>query len=215
MEDLIEDARFWLLGTDGQTKIAIIVNFTESYDGLLPLPSQPGEETEESVIAAVNVETHQLQLSKKLIALHYRGVLAKPLIGTVGATFHVFHRTGDDDIEEVFMTTVLPAPVPGATDAPPQTYALTLADLHGDCPIPDGEDPNQEFILDMEDFRVNIRRQTVYTVKGRGLDRAKEILIEKRIWAFNPTYAQDKSGKRRPDDDDEWEEEGVEVKKVK
>lgn len=34
MDDLMADARLWLLGTSGQTKVVIIVNFTDDKRGL-------------------------------------------------------------------------------------------------------------------------------------------------------------------------------------
>lgn len=154
MDDLMDDVRLWLLGTDRQTKIVIVVKFTEhpraAYSDS-PAPSSassaadadadantdtdtdthidadPDEPTEEDqLIASINESTRLGDLTEALLDLDYREALAQPLIGTLAATFHVFRLDETDTIVEDFVATVLPAP---ALEEPDRRYYLDLGTL--------------------------------------------------------------------------------------
>lgn len=217
MEDLMDDARLWLLGTGGQTKVVIIVKFNEGNCGNIlsssPSPSSSSptptgseasdaggdhtpDSTEESRLLADVTSTTRLSiLAETLRNLHLRGELEKPLLGAITATFHVFRRTTEDTVYEDFTTTVLPAP--DADINPPQTYALTLEDLYGGVPVPAGADAQQQFVMDMDDFRRDIAHQVPKMEVKRSLERAKAILAEKGFWLDKATFAGAKKAKRK------------------
>lgn len=215
MENLMDDARLWLLGTARQTKVVIIVKFTEEsrdhasassssseIDGDDTDREEIPEPTEESILlATVNKTTRFSVLAEAILDLHLRGALAKPLLGHITATFHVFRCTAEDTVYEDFTTTVLPAPVPSAENDQPQTYGLTLADLYGDSPVPAGEDPDQRFLMDMDDFRRDIAFQIPEMEEKRSLDRAKAILEGGGYWENKPTFAGAKKAKRKRGDE--------------
>lgn len=218
MENLMDDARLWLLGTARQTKVVIIVKFTEAIRD--DAPSSPSssetdihdadadeipEPTEESILlAGVDKTTRFSVLAEAIRALHLRGALAKPLLGHITATFDVFRCTPADTIFEDF-TTVLPAPEPGADNSQQQTNALILADLYGDTPVPAGADPAQRFVLDMDDFRRDIAFQVPEMEKKRSLDRAKAILEGRGFWENKTTFAGPKKAKRKRDGEEDSE----------
>lgn len=206
MADLLADARLWLLGTAGQTKVVIVVKFTETADAPSS-SSSSSEDTEDeadedpatdeaALLKAVDKTTRFSALADAILDLHHRGALAKPLLGAIAATFHVFRRSpGDADIFEAFTTTVLPEPT--STDPQPQTYALTLKDLYGDTPVPPGTDAAQSFVMDMADFRRDVAFQVPEMEVKRSLDRAKGVLEAKGFWEGRATFAGAKKAKRK------------------
>ncbi|KAG0134922.1 hypothetical protein HOY82DRAFT_634538 [Tuber indicum] len=118
-DNLMDDARLWLLGTEGQTKIVVVLSFTESQ-----LRGNTVEDTtdancnteEQTVIDSINESTTQTNLAQILEQLNQRAKLKKPLIGELSATLHLFRATNDyTDIEEFFNSTVLPLPVSDST----------------------------------------------------------------------------------------------------
>ncbi|CUS07195.1 unnamed protein product [Tuber aestivum] len=107
---LMDDARLWLLHTDGQTRIVIIVSFTESTikHSLQASNKQPEEETqphksmseEETVVDSIDSTTNLNDLAKKLIDLDRRDELRQPLVSSLRATLHVYRASKDGrDIE--------------------------------------------------------------------------------------------------------------------
>lgn len=219
MEDLMEDARLWLLGTARQTKIVIVVKFTEATPDAVPSSSSSSETnvdeadgdaipvSEESILlAAVNKTTRFSVLAGAILDLHLRNALAKPLLGEISATFHVFRRsTAEDTIYEDFTTTVLPAP---DRDSQPQTYELTLADLYGDSPVSTGADPHQRFTMDMDDFRRDIAYQIPEMEVKRSLDRAKAVLEGEGYWEGRATFEGVKKAKRKRGGEEEEDPQG-------
>lgn len=215
MEDLMDDARLWLLGTAGQTKVVIVVKFNEGSCDNVPSTSSStssgsepdnadGEHstvsTKESLLLAdVNSTTRLSILAEALRDLHLRGELEKPLLGDITATFHVFRCTTENTVYEDFTTTVLPAP--NSETNSPQTYALTLEDLYGGSPVPAGEDPHQQFMMDMDDFRRDVAYQIPKMEVKRSLERAKAILAKKGLWQNKATFAGAKKAKRKRGDE--------------
>jgi len=49
LEALLDDARLWLLHTNGQTKAVVLVSFTESYPGSSPEVGNNGPEVEKDI----------------------------------------------------------------------------------------------------------------------------------------------------------------------
>lgn len=209
MENLMDDARLWLLGTARQTKVVIVVKFTEASHDDPPSSSSDSnaddtdgdvipESTEESILlATVTKATRFSVLAESLLDLHRRGALSKPLLGHITATLHVFRCSPANIIYEDFTTTVLPAPEMDADNTQPQTYALTLTDLYGDCPVPAGENRDQRFIMDMDDFRRDIAFQVPKMEKKRSMDRAKAFLEGSGFWESKATFAGAKMAKRK------------------
>jgi len=152
-DNLMDDTRLWLLGTEGQTKIVVVLSFMESQ-----LRGNPVEDTtdansnteEQTVIDSINQSTTQTNLAEMLEQLNQRAKLEKPLIGDLSATLHLFHATKDyTDIEEFFNSTVLPLPVSGSTvrslEVPPSDPSILpvlasnstfLSDPAGDATVP-------------------------------------------------------------------------------
>ncbi|PUU72185.1 acetyl-CoA carboxylase [Tuber borchii] len=131
-DNLMQDARLWLLGTEGQTKIVVILSFTENQ-----LSGNPVEDTtdknnnteEKTLIDSINKSTTQTNLARELKKLNQRALLKKPLIGELSATLHLFHATKDHmDIEEFFKSTVLPLPAGDNSTVVPKAA--------GNCTIP-------------------------------------------------------------------------------
>ncbi|KAG0634358.1 acetyl-CoA carboxylase [Tuber brumale] len=118
-DNLMDDARLWLLGTEGQTKIVVVLSFMESQlrgnqvEDTTDANSDTGEQT---VIDSINQSTTQINLAQMLEQLNQRAKLKNPLIGDVSATLHLFRAMKDyTDIEEFSNSTVLPLPVSDST----------------------------------------------------------------------------------------------------
>ncbi|PUU75201.1 hypothetical protein B9Z19DRAFT_1067613 [Tuber borchii] len=114
-DNLMEDARLWLLGTEGQTKIVVVLSFIENQlrGNLVEDNTDTNSNTEEkTLIDSINKSTTQTNLAQLLEELNQRALLKKPLIGDLSATLHLFRATKDyTDIEEFFNATVFPLPV--------------------------------------------------------------------------------------------------------
>ena len=115
----MDDAHLWLLGTEGQTKIVVILFFMESQ-----LRGNPVEDTtdansnteEQTLIDSVNQSTTQINVAEMLAQLNQCAKWKTPFIGDLSAALHLFRATKDyEDIEEFFNSTVLPLPVSDST----------------------------------------------------------------------------------------------------
>ncbi|PUU73916.1 hypothetical protein B9Z19DRAFT_1094052 [Tuber borchii] len=116
-DNLKEDARLWLLGTEGKTKIVIILSFIENQLRGSPVGDTASNDTnnnteEKTLIDSINGSTTQSTLAEELELLNKRDLLKKPLIGDLSATLHLFRAMKNyTDIEEFFKSTVLPLPI--------------------------------------------------------------------------------------------------------
>lgn len=266
MDDLMRDAALWLLHTDGQTSVVLVLAFSEvigepqlvneatnSEDVSEPQPvhdatilvavpeanldtaganpdpaahdpdAPNGESTdhgtsqaptihpapsssesssddsdipteEELLLASVNRTTKPRTLASCFLALHRRGQLAKPLMGRVDATVHVFRPNATHSgIEQTYTAVLLPAPA----DAEQQVFTLTMADLLGELAeeegIADGE--SVEFPLDM--LRSVVAKQIPKMESMRAMDRAAGLLKSLGLWEEGETFAQSKRSRKK------------------
>jgi len=114
-DNLKDNVCLWLLGTEGPTEIVVVLSFRESH-----IRGTPVEDTinansnteEQTLIKSINQSTTQSNLAQMLEQLNQHAMLKKQLIGDLSATVHLFPANKDYmDIEEFFISTVLPLPV--------------------------------------------------------------------------------------------------------
>ena len=118
-DNLMDNACLWLLGTEGQTKIVVVLSFRESHLRGTPVEdiTNANSNTEEqTLIKSINQSTTQSNLAQMLEQLNQHAKLKKLFIGDLSATLHLFPAKKDyTDIEEFFNSTVLPLPVSDST----------------------------------------------------------------------------------------------------
>jgi len=252
--ELLDDARLWLLHTEGKTKIVIVIAFTESFDGLSPEigdeelrvgnekteieGNKPGVESDKlgvennetevesqelgvendrpevenrelEVSAKDNLSTSEEQmvldsidsttgfhdLSAKLVDLNRRGKLKEPLLGTLGATVHIYKASEDGkDIAESFKATLLPRPMNEEEEGlRPKGFGVTLGDLLGGS-VPEDHNSKDEIEFSLEQLAEFVDTSLPQTVRYKAESRAVKLLREAGEWEERETYAQ---GKRR------------------
>lgn len=226
MDDLKRDARLWLLGTQGQTRVVVVVAFNEIHAPVLqPVPadatdpaatdagqdmptggSSDGSEVdlyheEMALLASINRSTEFLILAEALLSLNHQQKLQKPLLGSVVATVHLFRATpAGDGITEYFSCTLLPLPI--ALDAP-QNIPLTLGDLLSPA-VASAHDlnPDEPVLLPLARLRAIVAKQLPKQESERSMDRAMALMKKRGVWENLPTFAQDKRTKRKRDNED-------------
>ncbi|PUU75338.1 hypothetical protein B9Z19DRAFT_1131471 [Tuber borchii] len=186
-EVLLEDARLWLLQTAGQTKIVIILAFTEvmpkggqvAQDGDTPAgETQDGGQT---FIPKINKETSVIDLAKQLFELNKEGKLAKPLVGNLTAKLSLYKasKTGEEIVED-FSTTKK------CWEAPP----------------PDGHAGDDKITFSIPSLLKYIERSIPYTELFRATHRAKKLRSKVDGLEEEQTFA--KSKRRRLDPMGPW-----------
>ena len=186
-EALLDDARLWLLHTNGETKAVILVSFTESYAGSSPEVGSNGQEVEndipevgeggtimgveddeqggdgekdaqqpeplseeQMVVESIDETTGYHALVARLLDLNRQGKLKEPLVGTLGATVHVYKVCEDGkEIKESFMATLLPPPERGWEEEEISGFGVELVDLLGDN-VPKGHDPKSKVMFSLK-----------------------------------------------------------------
>lgn len=174
-EDLVHDARLWLLGTGLMTTVVIVVSFTE-VTGVDEEPMDDDVLTNEQVVLNhVNSSTQSQDLADELLELHRAGQLSRPLLGQIHSTLHVFRRDATEtQVVKDFSAIVLPVPEhPGAE---PDAFDLTMSDVFGDSTIPAVVDPNARITFSIERLRRVIGRQIPKMERHRAIARAVQIM---------------------------------------
>ncbi|PUU73061.1 hypothetical protein B9Z19DRAFT_1069278 [Tuber borchii] len=200
-EELLEDAKLWLLKTAGQTKVVIILAFTEvmpkrgqvALDGDTPAgETQDGGQT---FIPKIDKEMSVTDLAKQLFEVNKEGKLAKPLVGNLTAKLSLYKasKTGEDIIE-VFSTMVLPRPP--ANDPGPTEFFITIEEVLG-SPPPDGHAGDDKITFSIPSLQKYIERSITRTELFRATRRAKKLRSKVDGLEAEQTFA--KSKKRRLD----------------
>ncbi|PUU72481.1 hypothetical protein B9Z19DRAFT_1069742 [Tuber borchii] len=119
LDELRNDARLWLLHTNGETKIVIIISFTEkkppapaasSISSGPPTLSTPNDESnEQRLLKSINNTTDLRQLAAQLFQLNQDGELQQALLGEITATLYIYKADEcNKDIVKTFSMTLLP-----------------------------------------------------------------------------------------------------------
>ncbi|CUS10855.1 unnamed protein product [Tuber aestivum] len=206
LEKLVEDARLWLLHTDGQTRIVIVVSFTESTikHSLQASNKQPEEATkphrstseEETVVDSIDSTTNLNDLAKKLMDLNRRDELGQPLVSSLKATMHVYRASKDGrEIEKSFEATLFPEPDVDGGD--PKEFGVTMEDLLGDS-LPKGQDPSDCIMFCLDGLREFISSSIPDTERVRAAKRAKKLMVMAGVWEEEETFAQSKRRRLNP-----------------
>jgi len=186
LEDLKKDAQLWLLHTGGQTRVVIVVSFTEKmikHSRKAPEQEtedeeevQPGESAseEETVIDGIDEATDKNNLADRLLDLNRRGNLREPLVSDLGATLHVYRASEDgQDIVQTYGATLLPQlEVEGGG---PEEFGVTMQDILGDS-IPEDKDPGHHIIFSLEELEDFITSSILDTERIRAARRAKKLM---------------------------------------
>jgi len=200
LEDLIDDARLWLLHTGGITKIVIVLCITESntpntVDGdekisedMSKMEKTPMEE--QVLIQAITAETDLNSLAESLITLNTHAKLTKPSVGDLEAIIHVYQACQDEaDIRETFSALVIPAP-PIGSEAPTE-FKLSFMDMFGEN-TPVGLNPNDSIIFSLAKLQEFVTESCEDTEWLRASCRAEKLLKEAGEWEETDTFAQRK-----------------------
>ena len=226
---LLDDARLWLLHTNGQTRAVILVSFTESYGGSSPEVGNNGPEVEKDileveegkpvmgvedneqggggekdaeepvalseeqmVVESIDETTGYHALVARLLDLNSRGKLKEPLVGTLGATVHVYKACEDGkEIKESFVATLLPPPEGDSEEEEISEFGVELVDLLGDN-VPKGHNPKNKVMFSLKELEEFVRTSLPQTEKVRSYTRAEKLLRAAGVWEERETWAQSK-----------------------
>lgn len=194
LTDLIQDARLWLIGSKLRTRVVIIVAFTETKK------SAAGKRDSRLEFDLISSATQVKDLAKGLLELNRKGEIS-PLLGTIKATFHAYRLNSQNNLYECYKEVVLPAPTDEYTgghkgDARP-SFSLTMQDLFGLNPVPEGVDPEHKIVFNMDEFRKIISEQIPAIEHNRSIGRASTILESRGFPEVSVTFAATNSGERK------------------
>lgn len=223
LEELIEDARLWIVGSNFRTRVVILTAFTEVREGYPDnapadnIPDVPDLETEQQLMGNINESRTVKAFAESLLALHRRRGLAVPLLKTIHATLHIYRLDDENNLYESFAATVLPASPPSEVVASPEgdgestdesvsnssadsvaqepDFYLTLKDLFGAFPPPRRADSNFRIGFSVAEFRKAIAQQVPVMEKLRSVHRAVQVLKKKGFYEEPQPYS--KSRKRK------------------
>lgn len=221
MDDVQWDARPWLLGTEGHTRVVVVVAFTEiplerpniataaeadppqdgSTSGSSPDSEVDAFPEETTLLASINDTREFVILAEALLSLHRQRKLHKPLLGSVVTTMHLLRpNPACDSITESFTCTLLP--VPTALDAP-QSIPLTLGDLLSpNIAIANSLNPDELILLPLVRVRAIVAKQLPKQESARSMDRAMGLRKKRAVWEELRSLAQNMRTKRKPDNED-------------
>ncbi|RPA90367.1 hypothetical protein L873DRAFT_1795520 [Choiromyces venosus 120613-1] len=199
-EDLMQDARLWLLHTNGETRIVIVISFTEKNpktgaasvnpDCRPTVSTTDSEENEQSVLDSIDHKTDLNDLAQRLFELNQQGKLQHPLLGKINASLHIYKACGGgEDIVESFATTLLPPP-PEESSAPNE-FGITIKDLLGNH-VPEGHNPADEIVFGLADLQQVMQSSIPRTTRLRATDRAIKLLKSTVGLDEEATFAQRK-----------------------
>lgn len=190
MNQLISDAKLWLLGTSFQTKVVILVAFSEDH------PASSPDNDEDALESSVDSSTEVELLANSILELHRRNALARPLLGSIAATIHVYRLDETHALTQTFSASVLP---PAAAEEP--SFSLTMQDIFGTDPVPPPLDPGREIVFEMDKFRTVILQQVPRMERHRSIARAVGMLERNGFAEEKETFAALK--RKRPDAGDD------------
>ena len=204
-DELLEDARLWLLYTEGETKIVIIIAFAEIEN---KDAGETGGETvggsgtgrkrnaETMMIDTIDESTDYDELVETLIRLNKESSLQKRLVNDVSAILHVYRTTKDKkDVTEVFGETLLPPP--SAESEAPNKFEIELKDVLGD-EVPDDRDATECIIFSLPELREFVEETLPHTELIRAHRRAEKLMRDAGVWEERETFAQYKRRRRGP-----------------
>ncbi|KAG0637774.1 hypothetical protein HOY80DRAFT_1138061 [Tuber brumale] len=193
---LIQDARLWLLHTRGQTRVVIVVAFTENSVEVPTVSDNSDNEVtttitsnkEQILLESISEQTNTSDLAESLLLLNRKGELRCPLVGNLEADLHVYRASATgDDICESFATKFFPTPT--VEDSGPKEFGIKLGELLGDC-IPEGENPDEEVKFSLDHLKECLERSLPHTERLRATDRALSLLRSRVGLPDIETFAQ-------------------------
>ena len=200
LEELKEDARLWLLNTRGQTKIVILMCFTETHiTSGTDLESEVSEDEsaierrqreERILIESIDKSTKLLDLANRLRDLNGQDKLRMPLIGKLQALLNVYRASEDSkDITELFGTTILPSPPVGSEE--PREFQITMQDIFGKD-VPADFKPMDAITFSLPVLEVLVAKSLSATTWLRANRQGKKLMKEAGVWEECVTFAQHK-----------------------
>ena len=198
-DELLEDARLWLLCTEGETRIVIILAFSETNTKNTRKTEDVGaakgrkRSAEKMATETIDESTDYDALVQTLNSLNQQSSLEQPLVRDLSAMLYVYRATEDKkDITKTFGATVLPPP--SDKSKVPKKFKIALKDVLGD----DDRDAKECIIFSLPELREFITESLSDTEWIRAHGRAESLMREARVWEEKETFAQYKRRRRDP-----------------
>ncbi|KAG0638986.1 hypothetical protein HOY80DRAFT_1046509 [Tuber brumale] len=154
---------------------------------------------EQIVLESIDETTGYHALAARLLDLNRQGKLKEPLVGTLGATVHVYKACEEGkEIKESFMATLLPPPE-GDLEPPVGNlekeersgFGVELVDLLGDN-VPMGHDPKNKVMFSLKELEKFVGTSLPETEERRSFARAVKLLRAAGQWEERESWAQSK-----------------------
>lgn len=224
MEDLVKDARLWLLGTGGATKVCIVVHFLEERAARVPKPEsdddndspaaasddEDGDTVSASTEATDPGPVDPFPEETALLA----SITSTTPLNTISSDLLALHRlqqlsqpllrqfTASFHVYRANATltgirkvcTLTVLPAPLPDADSNQTFELSLQDLYGDAAVAEGVDPQRKVRFEMAELREDIADQVPAMEKMRSDARALAVMRQVRGGVGGETFSM---GKKR------------------
>lgn len=225
MDDLQRDAKLWLLNTDGQTVVVLVLAFTEVFgddERTLHTPAVPtddaADETNTNLEAsqattdpessqASDSPTEEARLLSRITDATTPRALAADLLDLhrrhqlskplLGRMHATVHVFRANEALTAIEESYTAVLLPAPADAPQQSFTLTMYDLLGELAEDDGIDPDEEVMFPLEALREVLRQQIPKMERMRAVDRAANVLKGLGLWQEVETFAQYKRSRKR------------------
>lgn len=227
MNDLQRDAKLWLLHTDGQTVVVLVLAFTEVFgdvdepdltavvpdaaDDAADEPDAneeaPQTNTDPESSQASEIPTEEVLLLSSITNATTPRALAADLLDLhrrrqlskppLGRMHATVHVFRANDSLTAIVESYTAVLLPAPADAQQQAFTLTMFDLLGELAEDEGIDPNEQVVFPLDALREVLREQIPKMERMRSVDRAANVLKGLGLWQEVETFAQYKRSRKR------------------
>lgn len=225
MDDLQRDAKLWLLHTDGQTVVVLVLAFTEVFgdddqtDHTAAVPADDTAEetdtnqeasqetTDPATSQASDSSTEEALLLSRITDATTPRALAADLLDLhrrhqlskplLGRMHATVHVFRANEALTAIEESYTAVLLPAPADAQQQAFTLTMYDLLGELAEDEGIGPDEEIMFPLEALREVVREQIPKMERMRAVDRAANVLKGLGLWQEVETFAQYKRSRKR------------------
>lgn len=226
MDDLRRDAELWLLHTDGQTAVVLVLAFTESFgdDGDTALtagvPDPPAavvepdtnQEASQATSDPESSETSDSPTEESLLLSRITDATTPRALAADLLDLHRRHQLSKPLLGRIHATmhvfhandsltaieeSYTAVLLPAPADMQQQAFTLTMFDLLGDLAEDEGIDPDEEVVFPLDALREVVREQIPKMERMTSADRAASVLKGLGLWQEVETFAQYKRSRKR------------------
>lgn len=231
MDDLKADARLWLLGSDGQTCVVIVVAFQEATvalqqsEGGCPTPANVIDGDERAVVDGIESSidnpydpSHdQYPEEQALLSTINDSTRFLPLASDLlalhrqdklskpllGRVDGTVHIFRANPARDAIIESFTATLLPNPPTGTRQSFSLAIEDLVGRAVAEaNGLDPQEQIFFSLSRLWAVVAKQIPKQEKKRSMDRAVVLMKERGLWKDMQTFAQSKRKRKRREEEE-------------